>query len=72
MRETVTISLPKSIKDDLDKIVKKEHLNRSDVVRDALRKYLALNTFQDLRGKMIPQAEQAGIFTDEDVFENVS
>ncbi len=72
MRETVTISLPKNIKEELDQMVKKEHLNRSDVVRDALRKYFALTAFRELRQQMIPQAEKAGVFTDEDVFEKVS
>ncbi|GAG91770.1 unnamed protein product, partial [marine sediment metagenome] len=34
MRETITISIPKSIKQKLDRIVKEEHLNRSDIVRE--------------------------------------
>jgi len=72
MRETVTISLPKSIKEKLDKIVREEHLNRSDVVRDALRKYLAITEFRKLRAQMVPLAEKEGIFSDEDVFEEVS
>ena len=39
MRERITISLPKSIKQKLDRMIKKQHLNRSDVVRKALRQY---------------------------------
>jgi len=72
MRETVTISLPKSIKEKLDKIVSEEHLNRSDVVRDALRKYFTITEFRKLRQQMVPLAEKKGIFSDEDVFEKVS
>lgn len=72
MRETVTISISKNLKEKLDRQVKKEHLNRSDIVRDALRKYFAVLEFKELRLKMIPYAEKLGIYTDEDVFEKVS
>ena len=72
MRETVTISLPKLMKEKLDRLVKKEHLNRSDVVREALRQHFAIQEFRELRRTMVPQAEKKGIFTDEDVFLNVS
>ena len=41
MRETIKIILPKSIKQKLDKMTEKEHLNRSDIVREALRQYFA-------------------------------
>lgn len=72
MRETITISLPGSIKKMLDKITKKEHLNRSEIVREALRQYFARQEFRRLRGLMIPEAEQRGIYVDEDVFRKVS
>lgn len=72
MRETVTISIPKDLKTKLDKQVKKEHLNRSDIVRDALRKYFSIVEFRELRRKMIPYAEKQGLFTDEDIFNKVS
>ena len=72
MRETITISLPNSIKKKLDKIVKSEHLNRSDVVREALRQYFAVQEFRRLRNLMVPEAEKQGIYTDEDVFRLVS
>lgn len=72
MRETVTISLPKSLRAKLDKVVEEEQMNRSDVVRAALRQYLALMEFRKLREEMVPQGERAGIYTDEDVFEQVS
>lgn len=72
MRETITISIPKSIKQKLDRIVKKEHLNRSDVVREALRQYFTSQEFRRLRQLMIPEAESRGFYTDEDVFNKVS
>jgi CopG family transcriptional regulator/antitoxin EndoAI len=72
MRETITISLPESIKKKLDSIVKAEHTNRSDVVREALRQYFAVREFRRLRGLMSAEAEKKGIYTDEDVFRLVS
>jgi len=72
MRETITISIPKSIKQKLDRMVKEEHLNRSDIVREALRQYFTRQEFRRLRQLMIPEAESRGFYTDEDVFRNVS
>lgn len=72
MRETITISLPKSIKKRLDKIVRTEHINRSDIVREALREYFAVREFRRLRSIMVPIAEKKGIYIDEDVFRQIS
>ncbi len=72
MRETITISIPKSIKQKLDGMIKSEHLNRSDIIREALRQYFARQEFRRLRRLMVPEAEKRGIYTDEDVFRRVS
>lgn len=72
MRQTITISLPPALKKKLTEAVRREHTNRSDVVREALRQYLAREEFQKLRGLMAPQAMRDGVFTDEDVFKKVS
>ena len=72
MRETVSVSLPKSIKQKLDHETKAERLNRSDIIREALRQYFARKEFRRLRGLMVPEAERRGIYTDEDVFRKVS
>ena len=72
MRESVTVSLSTRLKKRLDETVKKEHVNRSDVVREALRQYFAQQDLKRIRKSMIPLAEEKGIFTDEDVFKEVS
>lgn len=72
MRESVTISLPTWLKRRLDQTVKRGQMNRSDVVREALRDYFARQDLQRVRQNMIPLAETKGIFTDEDVFREVS
>ena len=72
MSETINVSLPESMKRKLDQLIKKEHLKRSDVVREALRQYLARQEFRRLRGLMVPEAKRQGIYTDKDVFQKLS
>jgi metal-responsive CopG/Arc/MetJ family transcriptional regulator len=72
MRSTVTVSIPRELKKELDLVVKEKGTSRSDVVRDCLKDYLWLCKFRRLRAKVIPYAQARGIFTDEDVFEMVS
>jgi metal-responsive CopG/Arc/MetJ family transcriptional regulator len=72
MRHTVAISLPQELGDQLDEFSRLRGLTRSDVVRDAVRRYLAVEEFRALRQRLIPLAEAQGVFTDEDVFRSVS
>jgi metal-responsive CopG/Arc/MetJ family transcriptional regulator len=72
MRETITISLPMWLRRRLDKLTREEHLNRSDVVREALRQYFARKEFQRLRATLAPEGEKRGLYTDEDIFRQVS
>ncbi|MCD6311111.1 MAG: ribbon-helix-helix protein, CopG family [Elusimicrobia bacterium] len=72
MRESVCISLPNAIKKNLDRLSKREHLDRSSVVQQALREFLAKEEFRSLRRLMVPKAQSRGIYTDEDVFKKVS
>ena len=68
MRESISISLPKDLKAELDDAVRVEGVSRSDVVREAVWEYLFIRRFRALRQELIPYAEAAGVFTDEDVF----
>ena len=72
MRETLTISLPAWLRRRLDQLTREENLNRSDVVREALRQYFARREFQRLRATLVPEAEKRGLYTDEDIFREVS
>ena len=56
----------------LARAAKRSGRSRSDIVRDAVRRQLALTQFQDLRRRILPFAEAAGYLTDEDVFRDVS
>ncbi|HET8656191.1 MAG TPA: ribbon-helix-helix domain-containing protein [Longimicrobiaceae bacterium] len=72
MRESISISLPEELKAELDRLSQAESLSRSDVVREALREYLFSRRFRALRGEFMPYAEAQGVYTDEDVFREVS
>ncbi len=71
MRESISISLPEDLKAELDEAVRAEGVSRSDVVREAVREYLFSKRLRALRQELIPYAEAAGVFTDEDVFRAV-
>jgi len=66
---TLTIRLPESLKADLDAISRDEDRAVSDIVRESLRRYVALERFRSVRRKMLPFAEAQGLLTDEDVFQ---
>ena len=72
MRQTVAVSLPPELAAELDAVAEREGASRSEIVRDALRRYLAVREFQRLRESLVPFAEAHGLFTEEDVFRNVS
>jgi len=72
MRETVTISLPQTVRRELDKVAKEEGISRSDVLRQSLEDFLFVRRFRQLRQRMMAAAQAQGVFTDEDVFNRVS
>jgi len=57
---------------ELDALAKRTGKTRTQVVREALRRQIALERFRALREQLIPQAQARGIYTDEDVFKLVS
>ncbi|MFH0801544.1 MAG: ribbon-helix-helix protein, CopG family [bacterium] len=71
MRESISISLPTPMRQRLDRFIRAGRLNRSDIVREALRQYFAREEFRRLRSLMVPEAEERGIFTDDDVFKHL-
>ncbi|TVR67833.1 MAG: ribbon-helix-helix protein, CopG family [Gemmatimonadales bacterium] len=69
---TLTIRLDPELEKQLDRLAARTGRSRSEIVREALRRQLAVSQFQDLRRRMMPFAEAAGYLTDEDVFRDVS
>ena len=68
----MTISLPRAIRRELDRIAKEEGVSRSDVLRQSLDDFLFVRRFRQLRQRMMAAAQAQGIFTDDDVFTSVS
>ncbi len=71
-KATVTIRLDTKLQQELDRLCKQLGRSRSEVVRDALRRQIALLRFERSRRAILPLAEAQGILTDEDVFRIVS
>ena len=69
---TLTIRLPEDLKDDLQKLSKEQSKPISDIVRESIRRYIAVEKFRALRKKVLPFAEAQGFLTDEDVFKAIS
>ena len=69
MGDTITIRLPEDLKSKLESASKKTNLGTSQLVREAVRRYLAVQRFRELRAETVPYAEKAGFYTDEDVFQ---
>ncbi len=69
---TITIRLPDDLRSDLQQISQKQHKPVSDVVRESIRRYVAIEKFRALRKQVLPFAEAQGFMTDEDVFKAIS
>lgn len=72
MKDTITVRLPKKLQKELEIVVKTEKTSKSEIIRDAIARYLAVKRFQQLRKKVLPFAEAQGLLTDEDVFKTIS
>ena len=69
---TITVRLDKKLDSELKKLARRTGRAKSELIRDALRRQLALTRFDELRQSVAPFAEARGWLTDEDVFRNVS
>ena len=65
---TLTIRLDKELEELLSKASRRTGKNRSEIAREALRRQIRLETFEEVRKRIMPFAEARGYLTDEDVF----
>ena len=72
MAATVTIRLDNTLQKRLSRLSSATGRTRSEIVREAIDRQLALIEFDNARRKTRPFAERAGLLTDEDVFNAVS
>jgi predicted transcriptional regulator len=68
----VTIRLEPDLQRQLDRMSRELKRTRSEIIRDALRRQLALMRFEKVRRQAMPFAEARGYLTDEDVFRDAS
>jgi predicted transcriptional regulator len=68
----LTIRLDPDLERRLERAARRSGRTRSEFVRDALRRQLALDQLEDLRRRIMPFAEAQGYLTDEDVYRDVS
>lgn len=70
MSEAIVIDLPDETKAALDDAVREEGASRSELVDSALRDYLFIRRFRNLREQMMAQIPET--YTDNEVFDRVS
>ena len=68
----LTIRLDKDLDRLLAKASRRSGKNRSEIAREALRRELRVEQFEELRKRMMPFAEARGYLTDEDIFAEIS
>ena len=69
---TLTVRVPDELRADLQEISSRRSVPVSDLVRESIRRYVAIERFRALRKRTLPFAEAQGLLTDEDVFRAIS
>jgi len=69
---TLTLRVPDELDRELEKLSSQAGVSKSDLAREALRRYLQVADFRSLRARLIPLAQDQGVHTDEDVFRRLS
>ena len=64
MDSTLTIRIDKELEQLLDDFSKQSGRSKSDLVRVALKRQLSIESFQQLRKKLLPYGEAQGWLTD--------
>ena len=69
---TLTIRIDDKLDSQLRDLAVRTGKKKSEFVREAIRRQIAIARFEELRRRLAPFAEAQGWLTDEDVFEEVS
>lgn len=65
---TLTLRIPPDLEKALERQSASLGVSKSDLVREALRRYLLVTEFRALRAKLVTRAQARSVHTDEDVF----
>jgi metal-responsive CopG/Arc/MetJ family transcriptional regulator len=70
MSQTIIVDLPEETKAALDDAVREEGKSQNELIERALKDYLFIRRFRNLREQMLAQSQ--GTYTDQEVFDQVS
>lgn len=65
---TITLRVPDELDQELQRRSAAQGISKSDLAREALRRYLFVTDFRALRSELVARAQALGVNTDEDVF----
>lgn len=72
MQETISVNLPPDIRTALEEALQESKQSSNELVCQALRNYLFIRKFRQMREHMASEAQAQGIYTDQDVFDRIS
>ncbi|RME76481.1 MAG: hypothetical protein D6784_05775 [Chloroflexi bacterium] len=72
MADTVTITLPGRVKSILETITEQEGIPVDELINAAIEEYLFFRQLRLLRQRMIAKAQAQGIYSEEDIFDQIS
>ena len=72
MRAVISVSLPQEMVARLEEVMSATGRAKSEVVKEALRRYLWEERFVALRSGLARKARRRGLVTEEDVFREIS
>jgi predicted transcriptional regulator len=68
---TITLRVPDELDRELERCSEARGVSKSDLAREALRRYLLVSDFRQLRKEMVARAQALGIHTDAEVFRHL-
>jgi len=71
MSGIITVRIDADLERSLDRATENTGRSRSDLIREALKRRLAVLEFEHLRSELMPLAEAKGYLTDEDVLRDI-
>lgn len=72
MSDSVSFRLPPDLRQAFDRFCRAQRRPASEVLREAVKRYMQVEELRRLRQKLRPYAEARGFVTDEDFFRAVS
>jgi metal-responsive CopG/Arc/MetJ family transcriptional regulator len=72
MRTVLSVSLPKQMSEELDRIAKASGRNKSDIVKESLSLFLWDMKLRMVQKRLGSQAKKLGMVSEEDIFKAIS